>query len=139
MAVRIKRLLHMAGGRKLRSPLVMLIGKSDVWLHLIGAERLKSPLRPNGLDLRIVAANSRLIRDFVQSLCPEIVANAESLAEEVVFFPVSAFGHTPLKLPDGRIAPDPNKLNPLGVDVPIIWALSRVVPGLIPVLGQSAM
>ena len=136
MAVRIKRLLHLAGGRKIASPLVMLIGKSDVWLHLIGAECLKSPLRPTGLDLRIVAANSRLIRDFVQSLCPEIVANAESLAQKVVFFPVSSFGHSPLKLPDGRIAPDPNKLNPQGVDTPMIWALSQIMPGLIPVLGQ---
>ena len=114
----------------------MLIGKSDVWLHLIGEEHLKPPLRPTGLDLRIVASNSRLIRDFVQNLCPEIVANAESLAQDVVFFPVSSFGHSPLKLPDGRIAPDPSKLNPQGVDIPMIWALSRIVPGLIPTLGQ---
>ena len=55
---------------------------------------------------------------------------------EVVYFPVSAFGHSPTKLPDGRMAPDPKKLHPMFVELPMIWALSRIVPGMIPTINN---
>ena len=31
-----------------------------------------------------------------------------------------------------RIGPDPQKINPMYVEIPTLWALSRVRPGLVP-------
>ena len=31
-----------------------------------------------------------------------------------------------------KIAPDPRKLRPFQVDVPVLWILSRIIPNIIP-------
>jgi hypothetical protein len=49
-----------------------------------------------------------------------------------MFFAVSSFGHTPVKITtDGRevaYVPDPTKLRPVQVEVPLLWILSQIHP-----------
>ncbi|HMP82986.1 MAG TPA: hypothetical protein PKA41_09835, partial [Verrucomicrobiota bacterium] len=64
-------------------------------------------------------------------LCPSVVANAEALSTTVMFFASSSFGHTPLKIGPGEYVPDPTKLQPVHVEVPLLWILSQICPPLI--------
>ena len=138
MEVRIKNLLTIDFRKKLTTPLAVIIGKCDVWLHLLGEEPLKDPLRGSHLDLAAIQANSQRIRALLKELCPALVANAETISTEVVYFAASAFGHSPEELADGRFGPDPKKIQPMFVEIPALWALTRTQPGLIPVtVGPS--
>jgi len=132
MKVRIARLLKMQMSAQVSAPLAMLIGKCDAWIHLLGEAVLKNPVRPNALDLEALRHNSDKVRELVKSLCPAIVANAETISREVLFFPVSSFGHAPVKVGPGDYVPDPRRLQPFMVELPLLWILSRIAPELVP-------
>jgi len=136
MKVRIKKLLGLGAHQRISTPLAMLVGKCDTWLDLIGRDRLKNVIRHGTLDQSVVAANSAVIRDLLLETCPAIVAGAESISTDVMYFAVSPLGSSPVKFTgsDGlpMIGPDPQKLNPMFVDIPTLWALSRVAPELVP-------
>jgi hypothetical protein len=112
--------------------MAVLIGKCDAWIHLLGEEKLREPVTGGHVDLEALAHNSALVRDLVKRICPSIVANAESISRNVLFFPVSSFGHAPVKLGPGDFVPDPQQLKPFQVEVPILWLLSRIEPALVP-------
>ena len=69
--------------------------------------------------------------------CPGVVASAESLSSNVCYFPVSTFGHTPVKV-DAGYSPDPRRLRPFQVEIPVTWILSELIPGLVPVADANA-
>ena len=76
------------------------------------------------------------VREYLMDMHPSIIANAEALSHNVRYFPVSPFGHSPEKVEiEGNkyIAPDPDKLDPVMVEIPTLWVLSFVEPDLIPV------
>ena len=79
-----------------------------------------------------VENNSARVRRLLCELCPTVVANAEALSSNVRFFAASAFGHTPVKLGPGEYVPDPSKLSPIDVEVPLVWILSQIRISLIP-------
>ncbi|MDA8633411.1 hypothetical protein N9L71_06600 [Verrucomicrobiales bacterium] len=137
MRIRIKSELYLDAGERLESPLAMIVGKCDLWADLLDAP-LVDPVTPDGLSLEIVAKNSDLIRKFLLSTSPGVVGNAEAISREVIYFPVSPIGHSPrpFKLAGGsdeRIGPVPGKVNPIQVEVPVIWALARLHPEIVPV------
>lgn len=133
MEVRIKRLLGLDGRQRIQTPLAIIIGKCDVWLSLLGADPLL-PVTHNGqLDLGAMAENSRRMRGLLTDICPNIVANAESLADKVHYFAVSSFGHSPVRLPNGGLAPDPKRLHPIRVEEPFLWLFSHIMPSLLPI------
>lgn len=136
MEVRIKNLLGLSPLEKASIPLAIIVGKCDVWLDLLGDNRLYYPVSDRSLDLNIVQANSQLIRNLLLELCPSVVANAESISAEVCYFGLSALGHSPLLLPDGQLAPDPSRINPIHVDVPTLWILSKICPQFVPTTGE---
>lgn len=135
--VRIKSLLSLDSRERITTPLAVIVGKSDTWLHLLGEKPPKSPLRDGYLDVNVMMKNSRRIRDLLADLCPAIVANAESISSDVMYFAASPLGCSPVEFTDSRgiklIAPDPQKINPQQVEIPTLWALSRVAPGLVPI------
>ena len=74
-------------------------------------------------------------------VCPQIVASAEAISSNVRYFPVSSFGCSPevigyVTTPNGedvpRLSPNPAKLNPILVEIPVLWILSQIEPQLIP-------
>lgn len=133
--VRIKTLLGMDSRQRVSTPLAVIVGKCDTWLDLLDA-RLENPVRGGVLDQCIVDQNSAIVRQLMVEICPSIVGNAESISNNVKYFAVSAFGSSPMRFRDlsGRemIGPDPGKLNPIFVEIPTLWALSQVVPELVP-------
>jgi hypothetical protein len=135
METRIKRVLGLAPGQRIATPLAFVVGKCDTWQFL-----LSSPLEPvlsdGKLDLAAVRRNSDRVRAVLVSLCPGLVATAESLASEISYFAVTSFGHQPTVLTagpnKGRIAPDPQRLAPAHVEEPVYWLLHRASPELLP-------
>ena len=134
--VRIKKLLGLDRREKVQTPLAIIIGKCDSWIDKIGSENLKNPIVDGTLDVGAVEANSQLVRNLMEEHCPYVIANAERISSDVCYFAASAFGHTPVTFEDdkgvSRIGPDPQKINPMYVEIPTLWALSRVRPGLVP-------
>ncbi len=132
MKVRIAKLLNLELMQHIDTPMAVLIGKCDAWIHLLGTDHLREPVVDGHLDLDALAANSGLVRQLMKRICPQIVANAESISRRVMFFPVSSFGHAPVKLGPGDFVPDPRQLKPFQVEVPILWLLSCIEPALVP-------
>ena len=134
--VRIKKLLGLDRREKVQTPLAIIIGKCDSWIDKIGSDNLKNPIVDGTLDVGAVEANSQLVRNLMEEYCPYVIANAERISSDVCYFAASAFGHTPVTFEDdkgvSRIGPDPQKINPMYVEIPTLWALSRVRPGLVP-------
>lgn len=132
MKVRITKLLKLDLMEQIDAPLAVLIGKCDAWIHLLGPDALRNPIAGGHLDLEAVKYNSDLVRQLVKRLSPSIVANAESISRRVLFFPVSSFGHAPVRLGPGDYVPDPRRLKPFQVEVPMLWILSCIEPALVP-------
>lgn len=137
MENRIKRLRNLRVSESISTPLAVMIGKADIWMSLLGEPPLEPALTANGWDSAAVLRNSARLRAFLTELEPSIVANAEALSDDVCYFAVSAFGHSPEKFVDPEtgaeyLAPDPAKLEPYAISDPILWALMKVSPGLFP-------
>jgi len=133
MRSRILTLRGASSNYRLTEPLAVILGKFDAWQHLLPPHSMVYPVVDGGIDLEIVARNSRLMRKLLHGICPRIVANAEALSSEVCYFPCSSFGHTPVKVAEGAYAPDPAKLQPFQVEIPPLWALAKLCPALVPV------
>ena len=130
MRARIKMIRNLRPDERISTPVAFIVGKSDGWQQLLGGRELRNPIQAGKLDMAVVEENSETVRNLLLELCPAVVANAEALSSSVRFFAASAFGHTPLKVGPGDYVPDPAKLQPTGVEAPLLWILSQVVPGL---------
>lgn len=134
MEVRIKRILSVEPSKRIDTPIAIILGKCDIWRNLL-KENLENPIKDGYLDLSIVDSNSEKLRRFMLSIDPSIPSGAQTISSNVRFFALSALGHSPEMLTlgecAGKIAPIPEKLNPIDVDIPTIWALSQTT-NLIP-------
>ena len=131
MRARIQMIRNLRPGELINTPVAFVVGKCDVWLQLLNGKALGEPLRDGKLDRTVVEENSNVVRALTHRLCPPVVANAEALSTNVMFFAASSFGHTPLKIGPGEYVPDPSKLQPVHIEVPLLWVLSQVCPSLI--------
>ena len=113
MRARIQMIRNLRSGETINTPVAFVVGKSDVWLQLLNGKPLREPLRDGKLDKAAVEENSNVVRQLVHRLCPAVVANAEALSTNVMFFAASAFGHTPIKIGPGEYVPDPARLQPV--------------------------
>ena len=132
MKVRIAKLLKLELVSRIDTPMAVLVGKCDAWLHLLGGQAFQNPVVSGSLDLEVVRANSTRLREFMKGICPAVVANAESISHRVLYFPVSSFGHAPVKVGPGDYVPDPRALKPFMVEIPVLWLLSQIAPELVP-------
>lgn len=134
MEVRIKRILSVEPSKRIDTPIAIILGKCDIWRNLL-KENLENPIKDGYLDLSIVDSNSEKLRRFMLSIDPSIPSGAQTISSNVRFFALSALGHSPEMLTlgecAGKIAPIPERLNPIDVDIPTIWALSQTT-NLIP-------
>jgi ubiquitin-protein ligase len=137
MEARIKSLLRMDYRQSVQTPLAFMIGKCDTWISLLGAEPLLPAIIGGRLSLANIQANSSRLRDFLMEIDPGLVANAESISSNVMYFAISPLGASPVEFVDEhdgsrKIGPDPLKLNPQFVEIPTLWVLSRLMSDLIP-------
>jgi len=135
--VRIKSLLGMDSAQRIATPLAVLIGKCDTWLHLLGEQPLECALGEGHLNLAAVNRNSQRVRSLLIEVCPSVVANAEAISSEVLYFAISPLGTSPVVFTDSagarRIGPEPGRIAPIGVDIPTLWVLSQIAPGMVPI------
>jgi hypothetical protein len=137
--VRIKTLLGMESRQKLATPFAVMIGKCDTWLPLLGPDPLLPAMVGGKLNLGNLKRNSARLREFLLRIAPAIVANAEAISSDVMFFALSPLGVSPIEFTDRdgsvKIGPDPRKINPQLVEVPTLWVLSKLMPDLVPSEG----
>lgn len=142
MNSRVKGLLGIDFREKITTPLAVIVGKCDVWQDLVGRDRLKNSVVNGALDMNIAHEVSSLIREKLLEITPAIVANAESISKNVMYFPVSSFGCSPELLgidpTSGHpvLSPDPTKINPILVEIPTLWILSQMSHQLIPTIAK---
>jgi len=131
MRARVQTIRNLRPNEPINTPIAFVVGKCDVWLQLLNGQPLHQPLRDGSLVKTAVEENSNIVRELMHGLCPSVVANAEALSTNVMFFAASSFGHTPMKIGPGEYVPDPAKLQPVHVEVPLLWILSQICPPLI--------
>lgn len=127
-------------------PLVVVVTKYDAWCSLFGDERLSLDqvvrdvgANVSGLDLQYLRSISDRLRNLLLQHAHEIVSAAESFFEDVIYIPVSALGHAPEvndsapPLPDGRkpLGIRPQDIDPMWVEVPLLYAIHRSAKSLI--------
>jgi hypothetical protein len=133
MRARIQTIRNLPSGEAINTPVAFVVGKCDAWLQLLNGRPLQDPLLDGKLAKSAIEENSDVIRELMHRLCPPVVANAESLSTNVKFFAASSFGHTPLKIGPGEYVPDPSRLQPVQIEVPLLWILSQICgPIIIP-------
>ncbi|MEM9158592.1 MAG: hypothetical protein AAGB46_06045 [Verrucomicrobiota bacterium] len=140
MGVRIKKLKAVESHEKVDTPLAILAGKFDVWKNLLPQDSIVYP-EEGPLTNSDIQQNSEATRALLLEYCPTIVANAETISSNVIYFPVSPLGHSPKEIEDGplkgRLAPTPRRIKPLLATVPVLWALNQVAPDILPRQDRS--
>ena len=140
LEIRVKQNQNISIAEKIDVPLAVMIGKCDILKDHLDWERIHWPIKDKQLHTEIIDKNSEILREFLMDMHPSIVANSEAISNNVRYFPVSPFGHSPERLElDGQtfIAPDPDKLDPVMVEVPTLWMLNHVEPDLLPFVNGS--
>ena len=87
--------------------------------------------------MELVEQQSQRLRRILSHYCPETVAAAETFASNVTYIAVSSLGkrtHTDPKT--GLASIRPSEIQPLWVTVPLLYSLSKILPGLIPRLKR---
>lgn len=125
-------------------PLIIVVTKWDSWKGLLPELSTDAPykqfpeLNMNVLDGPRIERTSEQIGDMLRQLTPEIVAAAEGFAKDLHFLPVSAIGGSPEVDPKtGALGVRPKDMNPYWVEVPILYALSRLNTGLFGLLNPD--
>jgi len=135
MKTRIARIRNLGPDAQLDVPLAFLVGKHDAWGDIFDDPKAqpRSVVSDGKFDLEAIEENSWQARTFLNHFCPSVVQNAEALAPNIKYFPISAFGHTPVPTAKG-FAPDPQRIKPRLVEAPILWILHQIRPDLVPIL-----
>lgn len=142
-ARRIRSELALGQRERDRRPLIVVVTKLDAWLSLVGNARLttdrvirSSDSGLHGLQLDSLKAVSKKLRAVLEEHVPEVVAAAESFSEDVTYIPVSALGQPPEIVGDA-LGIRPANIDPMWIEVPLLYALHRVIPGLIPAIKAN--
>jgi hypothetical protein len=126
-------------------PLIVVLTKFDAWSHLLEDEEDRSDpwicLPPYGtcvLDQARIRERSRQLRELMMRYSRELVVAAEGFASDVNYIAVSALAD---RSHPGRLEVDPQSrlvsirpkdIRPYWAAVPLLFALSRSLPRLIP-------
>jgi hypothetical protein len=140
-ADRVRRTVGLSANARHERPLIVVLTKSDLWGDLLEDREPKNPWvttrHGTGLDRGKVERRSDQARVLLWQACPELVTAAEDFAQEVVYVPVSALGVLPRRGEKGP-AVRPADLKPRWATVPLLYGLSRWVPGLVPGVKRAS-
>ena len=140
-AIRFRKHTGLSAYQKCDRPLLVLVGKSDIWAPLLKDEDLVSePILKDaggsehlaGLDMDRIERISGKVRRLLLEATPEVVSNAEDFSDEVLYMPISALGHSPEKYPDRNgLLIKPKDVVPHWVTIPLLYSYARWSTGLI--------
>lgn len=146
-AARIRRHAKLRQTEKHNRPLIVILTKYDLWMHLLEpllsdeidgepwkpvAKSLHAGAPLHAIDVPRIERMSQVLRTLLLRLCPEVVAAAESFAREVVFLPSSAVGWSAeVDGSSGMMSIRPAETRPVWATIPFLYALYRWSPGLI--------
>ncbi len=142
MAARVRRYKAIGQTQKHDRPLVMILAKADVWIREAGFDQEPihpadpSTGEPAALNAEVIQTVSDNCRKLMLETCPEIVAAAEGFSQRVVYIPASSLGTSPELVEEHGhrfLGVRPEAIHPKWVTVPLLWALSQTVKGLIPI------
>ncbi len=142
-ALRIRRHAGLSAYQKYDRPLIILVGKSDIWAPLLKDDVETEPIwiDPTGkrmlaaVDVARIEKVSQRLRALLLDIAPELVTVAEDFCTEVLYVPVSALGHAPQKN-DGTagLAIKPKDVAPRWVTAPLLYSFAKYFTGLV---GQT--
>jgi len=139
MASRIRRYAGLNQKQRHQRPLVVIVTKFDAWSGLLPSLTLEPPYLPSThmnlsvLDIPKIEAVSQKLRSLLFRYTPELVSAAEGFSEHVIYIPVSATGQSPTRDErTGLLGMRPRDIQPVWVEVPMLWTLSLWGKGLIP-------
>lgn len=137
MVNRIRRHRNQTALEKCPIPLIVAVGKYDVWKKAFErSEQLHQVCRdtPDGegwaLDVGYLCDISFSLRELMKRFVPGLVNAAEGFFESVYFLPVSSFGCFSRRTPSGGLGIVPAEMKPFWVEVPMLLLLA--LSGLIP-------
>ena len=135
--MRLRTRLNLPPSEKVDTPMAIIIGKSDTWIHLLGPEPLLPATRNGMFMAEHVNVNSARLRQFIFNVAPHICTSAEAISSNVRYFAASALGESPVEFLDETsgatvIGPASGEVHPVRVTEPLLWALHNVAPSLIP-------
>lgn len=138
---RIRRQLNLSIHEQNERPLIVLVNKYDAWAAAVGSKPLEDPWivsrdskAATRLDVRAIEAKSASLRELLLKLCPEVVTAADEFSSNVLFVPTSSFGRQVETHHDGEretVGVMANELDPMWVEVPILYLLATVRKGVI--------
>lgn len=141
-STRIRRHLSLTSDARHKNPLVVIVGKYDIWWRLLPEAKQTEWIRHSrrngqgdgqdpGISLAAIQRISDQLRELLARLCPELVGTADFFSETVLFLPVSALGQSPKpRKVEGqeRQVPmiRPRDIQPFWVELPLIWFLTTL-------------
>jgi hypothetical protein len=140
---RIRRLNGLSDRSRYDRPLIVVLSKFDEWSHLWCPLEHGNPWKRSGsvtgIDVDLVEKWSQRLRQILAHFCPETVAAAESLSADVTYVAVSSLGHRiRVDSRTGLASIRPSEIEPYWVTVPVLYALSLILPGLIPRVSRNS-
>jgi len=130
---RIRKNLGIDPTESYRKPVIVLLSKADVLGEEIGEYLNKNPWRwdeeieAHVLDYSYLLQVSFVVRSLLQARAREVVEAVEAFAEDVVYLPVSAIGHSPtLDEKSGQLHIRPCDVVPKWVEVPFLHILFKL-------------
>ena len=138
-AKRIRSHNGLSQNDKLRQPLVVIVTKYDAWQSLapnlqLNLERVvrRVGAKMSALDIERLTSTSDSVRQLLNRYASEMVTAAESIAEQVIYVPVSALGQSPELIDSsGMLGSRPRDIRPIWTEVPLLFALYRCTKGLV--------
>ena len=136
--VQIRRYLRLSDMQKIKTPLVILVSKFDMFNDRLGIDIDKEPLldKDGGIcvDTNRVEQYSEILRKLFLEYCPEIVNSAEDISSTVRFIPVSSLGHPPVLTKEGSrdyYGIKSGEISSKWVYAPILYALAKWSHGMV--------
>lgn len=133
MVSRLRRHHNLKAGEKSSVPLVVAVGKYDVWESHFSYPLRKSELVTEDkemlswrLNLQTVMNISFRLREKMLDVSPDLVNTAESFFERVIFVPVSSFGNFAQESESGALGIRPDMIHPIWVETPFYVLLQQL-------------
>ena len=86
MKVRVQKLRNLPSGEKVSTPLAIVVGKSDMWIHALPHPVRTDLIADGQLNHSVLAENSTMLRQFLMEHAPTVVGNAEAFSSNVQYW-----------------------------------------------------